>query len=131
MGKVRIHKAEDVRWSRIRDDFPPELLQGLDDQVLDSEVGVHEDGDATQPHMSEAFYKPGAKIAVHSHSADEFIYVVSGSMSLGRRELGPGSSIFVEAKTMYGFSAGPEGVRMVVFRPFGDDHSVRKDQEAA
>jgi quercetin dioxygenase-like cupin family protein len=74
---------------------------------------------------------PGANIAVHSHSEDEIIYVAAGSMIVGKHELKAGSSMFVAANTLYGFSAGPEGLRMAVFRVRGDDHSMTKDEYLA
>jgi quercetin dioxygenase-like cupin family protein len=131
MAKVRVHDSKDIKWFKIRDSFRADLLTGVDEPTLDSHVTVHEHGDEKLPHMSEADYQPFADIAVHSHSADEVIYVVSGSMIVGNRELKAGSSMFVAAETLYGFKAGAEGLRMVVFRPIGKDHSLSKDEYMA
>ncbi len=36
-------------------------------------------------------------------------------MILGNRELGPGSSVYIGADTLYGFSAGDQGLRILIF----------------
>lgn len=41
--------------------------------------------------------------APHSHSADELIHVLHGEVVVGRRRLGPGSTIAVAADRRYGF----------------------------
>ena len=40
-------------------------------------------------------------------------------MRLGNRVLGPGSSVYVAKNTLYGFAAGEEGLRILVFRSDG------------
>ncbi len=128
MAKVRIHDTTENPWDVISDTLPEEITRGVDSLVLDSLSRVHEPGTATGLHLSEAHYKPGSVIEVHSHTEDEIIYVVEGSMKLGSRELKPGSSIFITAKTLYGFTAGSEGLRMVVFRPQGAGNSLDESE---
>jgi uncharacterized cupin superfamily protein len=41
--------------------------------------------------------------APHSHSADELIHVLHGEVTVGRRRLGPGTTIAVRADRRYGF----------------------------
>jgi len=61
-------------------------------------------------------FPPGAMLPRHSHSADCLYYVVSGGISMGKRELGPGDGFFVPADQPYGYAAGSEGVVLLEFR---------------
>jgi quercetin dioxygenase-like cupin family protein len=131
MSKVRIHEAKDIAWTKVRDAFPAEMLSQVDEPVLESRVSVHEPGGDHGPHLTEADYRPGAKISLHTHSADEIMYVVSGSLVVGNRELKPGSSMFIAAETLYGFAAGQHGVRIAIFRPTGKDVSLSKAEYMA
>jgi hypothetical protein len=58
---------------------------------------------------------PGRSRA-HTHSADEIIYVLSGTMRLGRRLLGPGTSLCIGGGTRYAQSAGPGGCTFLNYR---------------
>lgn len=53
---------------------------------------------------------------VHSHSEDEIIFVTDGMIRLGGRLYGPGTALAIAADTLYGFTAGPEGLSFVNFR---------------
>lgn len=53
--------------------------------------------------------------APHSHSADELIHVVSGEIQVGRRVLGPGSTVAVSADRRYGFRS--PGFGFLNYRP--------------
>ena len=53
----------------------------------------------------------------HSHSQDEVIYIVAGEITMGNRACGPGTVIYVERDTAYGFTVGGEGVRFLNIRP--------------
>lgn len=57
-----------------------------------------------------------ARRGVHSHSEDEIIVVIDGSMRLGRRLVGPGTAIAIAAGTLYSFTPGPDGLSFVNFR---------------
>ena len=124
MARVQIHDSKDLTWKKIRESFPPDTLSTVEESVLESRVSIHELGSADEPQLTEAEYLPHALIGVHSHGEDEIIYVVAGSMVLGNRELKLGSSLFIAAGTLYGFSAGNDGVRLAIFRVRGDGHSA-------
>lgn len=53
---------------------------------------------------------------VHSHSEDEIIVVLAGSMRLGNKLVGPGTALAIAADTLYSFTPGPEGLSFVNFR---------------
>ena len=60
---------------------------------------------------------PGFVSKPHSHDQDELIYIVQGTMTMGSKECGPGTLVFMEKDTVYGFTAGDEGVRFLNVRP--------------
>jgi len=68
------------------------------------------------------FYKADYEVPVHSHTEDEIIFVRAGSMKLGNRLLGPGTTLAIAANTKYGFKAGPEGLSFVNFRAKSPTH---------
>lgn len=53
---------------------------------------------------------------VHSHTEDEIIVVLAGSMRLGNKLVGPGTVLAIAADTLYSFTPGPEGLSFVNFR---------------
>jgi len=123
MGQVRVHSVEEIRWTRIRDragNPPHEIFASLADSELDSSMTFHEFGSDNGMQLAELHYLAGAEAVVHKHDDDEIIYVVSGEMHFGERVLRSGSSVFIPGNTYYGFSAGPQGLRIVNFRARAD-----------
>jgi quercetin dioxygenase-like cupin family protein len=59
----------------------------------------------------------------HSHSADEIIFVVSGSMRLGAHELGPGSSLCIPGGVRYAEASGDGGCVFLNYRPHAADRT--------
>ena len=87
--------------------------------------GLHADSDwpGSTVWLHENHFPPGmvltseqAARGIHSHSEDEIIFVTAGAMRLGARLVGPGTAIAIAADTLYGFTAGPEGLSFVNFR---------------
>lgn len=128
MSKIRIHEPAKLDWLRVADVAAPHLVPRLGDAELASHVAFHELGDESSLQLFEIAYEPGAAIEVHSHQEDEIIYVVAGSMKLGPKTVPPGTSVFVSADTLYSFEAGPEGLRMLNFRPRRDDSFVTREE---
>lgn len=128
MSKIRVHEPDQLDWLCVRDVAAAHLVPRLGNAELASHVAFHELGSASSLQLFEIAYEPGAAIEVHSHREDEIIYIVAGSMKLGARTVLPGTSIFVSADTLYGFEAGPEGLRMLNFRPRRDDSFVTRDE---
>ncbi len=52
----------------------------------------------------------------HTHSADEIIYILAGRMRLGKRLLGPGTSLCISGGTRYAQGAGPGGCSFLNYR---------------
>jgi quercetin dioxygenase-like cupin family protein len=59
----------------------------------------------------------------HSHSADEIIYVVSGTMHLGAHELGPGTSLCIPGGVRYAEASGERGCVFLNYRPDVSDRT--------
>ena len=123
---IRIHAEKSLDWHRVRDIVPPSAAGIYHDSELDSQITWHERGDEDSLQLFEVSFDPGALVALHAHEHDEIIYIVSGSLILGEREIGPGSSVFVGGETLYGFRAGSKGLRMLNFRPQGGSTYIPK-----
>ena len=52
----------------------------------------------------------------HSHSQDEILYVVNGSIFFGKREIPTGSAVAVAADRKYGFVSADDGFGMLNYR---------------
>ena len=83
-----------------------------DSQCPTCEVWLHEN---SFPRQSSVTPEEEAR-GIHSHSEDEIIFVTDGQIRLGGRLCGPGTALAIAANTLYGFTAGPEGLRFVNFR---------------
>ena len=74
-------------------------------------------------------YPPGYRVGRHYHSEDEVIVVTGGVIQLGRVEYGRGAVIAVDADTRYGFTAGPDGMSFVNYRPASPTYSRADNPE--
>ncbi|HKA03493.1 MAG TPA: hypothetical protein VKD67_04160, partial [Acidimicrobiales bacterium] len=59
----------------------------------------------------------------HSHSADEIIYVTSGTMVLGARVLGPGTALSIPGGVRYAEGSGPGGCVFLNYRREASDRT--------
>jgi hypothetical protein len=84
-------------------------------------------GSETELSLHEGRTPPFYEVLPHAHLVDEIIYVTSGEMRLGARVLGPGSSVYIPANTLYGFSAGPDGLTFLNFRAVADRSHIMKE----
>jgi len=61
---------------------------------------------------------PGGLVAPpHQHDKDEVIFILEGGLTLGGRRCGPGTVVYLERETPYGFTVWDEGVRFLNVRP--------------
>jgi quercetin dioxygenase-like cupin family protein len=81
---------------------------------------VHSVGSPDVPELMEIRLRPNETTVVHSHEEHEIMYVVTGELRFGSKVLGPGSSVFIPGGAFYTFSAGPEGLQFLNFRPRQD-----------
>ena len=126
MGKVRIVTAEEQPFVRTnerpdRQDIDySDPLGPSEAEINGSAMRSHHPGSEDEPQLFEVRIDPGVEVRTHAHGEDEIIAVVEGELQVGARVLRAGSSILVEGQTLYGFTAGPEGVRFLNFRPRAD-----------
>ena len=122
MARVRLTTEEQQPWivsgeRTISDEERSKLRHG----ELTSSYRMREPGSATSPQLVELSYEPDAEIRLHSHDEDEIIYVADGAMRINNRTLGPGACLTIPGGVIYGFRAGPEGLRILNFRPREDN----------
>jgi mannose-6-phosphate isomerase-like protein (cupin superfamily) len=136
VSKIRFHQSNDIEWKDLRSVYPPTLAAELTDAELDSTMADHESGSDGSLHLSEYRYLPHASFELHAHSVSEIIYVLEGTIVFGNRELGTGSSVFIEKDTLYGFTAGAKGLRALIFMGtgcsgyFGEEEYLRLRAES-
>ena len=63
---------------------------------------------------------------IHSHSSDELIHVLTGSITVGRRVAGPGSTLAIRAGQRYGFKS--DGFCFLNYRPGPATMTVGRDE---
>lgn len=129
MANIRIHDAAQMRWRQAADIAAERGIE-LMEEFRGTGLLFHERGDDRHPQLFELRFEPGSEVSVHAHEQDEIFYVVAGSMKLGQRELGPGSSVFVQGNTLYSFGAGEDGLQVLNFRPRYDQSHISPAEHA-
>lgn len=117
MAPVRIHEDDPVHWRQISDWTPDAIKVQISDLELASSIRVHEPGSENSLQLFEVQFLPHTLVDIHAHDEEEIMYVVAGEMLVGKRALRPGASIYVAGSTLYSFRAGPDGLRVLNFRP--------------
>ncbi|MCB2073791.1 MAG: cupin domain-containing protein [Novosphingobium sp.] len=121
MARVRLTTEDQQSWivsgeRNISEDERGKLRSG----ELTSEYRLREPGSDDFPQLVELRYQPDSEIRLHSHDEDEIIYVLEGAMRINNRTVGPGACLTIPGGVFYGFHAGPEGLRILNFRPRND-----------
>ncbi len=127
MSRVRVHRPAALKRIRIRDLVSDEDQQLYSDAEMESTIRYHEPGGGEALQLLEIDYRPGADIVLHAHVEDEIIFVLAGTLHIGFQVVEAGSSVFVAGDTLYGFRAGPDGLRILNFRPRQDNSFITKD----
>jgi len=117
MARVRLHDAADPDWRVIGDWTSDEIREQISELELASSIREHERGNSESLQLFEVKFLPNTLVDTHAHDEEEIMYVVDGEMIVGERILKPGSSIYIKGSTLYSFRAGPEGLRVLNFRP--------------
>lgn len=134
MGTIKIVESSELPWRGPRDGETGDdrgWVDVADDDLRDGAIRVHHAGSETAPYMHEVRVPPNYETVAHAHREAEIMYVLDGEMRFGSRIAGPGSSIYISAMTLYGFSTGPAGCRFLNFRPREDTSLVTREQFAA
>jgi quercetin dioxygenase-like cupin family protein len=122
MAKVRLIMSDQLAWSQPARDrqLDDDMRSRLGEGELSTEYKIREAGTDHSPQLVEIRYEPHCEIKLHSHDEDEIMYILGGTMLLGNRTVGAGTSLFIAGSTFYGFSAGPDGLHILNFRPRAD-----------
>lgn len=77
--------------------------------------------DSTCPRCRISFFhvwrgEGGVKDRSHTHTQDELIYIVGGSLIVGGVEHGPGSCLAIPANLRYSVTSGPDGNAFLNYR---------------
>lgn len=86
------------------------------------EAGVHDGHDVKVLFstggfsLTYAWFKSGYPLPRHTHNVDCLYYIVSGSIRMGKEELGAGDGFFIGADVPYTYTPGPAGVEILEFR---------------
>ncbi len=107
MGKAIIMHIDDAPWVRGEPRKPGDPMTNGGQLVGDMEKG---------PWIHVNCLPPNLVAPPHSHSHDETMYIVEGEFAMGNKECGPGTVLYIEKDTQYGFKVGPKGVRFLNIR---------------
>ena len=82
---------------------------------------AHWFADSTQPTsrialFHVALHEAHRRDTPHSHSQDELIYIMDGSLVMGRSEYMPGTCLALPANVRYSVTTGANGIKFVNFR---------------
>lgn len=127
MGKISVRHQHEVPSLLVRDSSPPEKLERLGEGEASSHTRRYFPADGESLQGFEARLDPDTVIEPHAHTAAEIILVLEGSIVLGANIAEVGAAIYVDANTLYGFRAGPEGCRFFNFR--GDPNTAYVTKE--
>ena len=133
MAKLQITEIDSLQWmaaksgyERVTGDSTIEVANQESDERMCHRI--HHPGSETELQMFEVRVPPRHVVESHAHDEDEIVYVVEGEMHLGARVLRAGSSAMIPGKTLYGFSAGAEGLVFLNFRAHRDVTFHTKEQ---
>jgi quercetin dioxygenase-like cupin family protein len=115
MAKIRFCKYADVP-----------LVQPKGNGSLSSRM-LHP-GAEDELQLVEVNLSPGTIAESHAHELSEIIFVLDGQLRFGATVLNPGDSVQIAGMTLYGFEAGPEGVRYLNFRPRQDRTFYKREE---
>lgn len=128
MGTVRIVEAGSIDWQPVHEAVAPEVAERMSQAERDGDVRIFHPGTGGGLQLFEAHIDPDQEVSLHAHAKDEIIYILEGELLIGRKRLGPGASVFVGGQTLYGFKAGPDGVRFLNFRGEANTSFITREE---
>jgi nitroreductase len=109
MGRAIIQHIDDAPWVR---GGPP-----AEGRAKHPEGGGQLVGDLERGPWVHVNWLPGGLVAPpHRHDQDEVLFILEGGLSMGGRRCGPGTVVYLERATQYGFTVWDEGVRFLNIR---------------
>ena len=133
MGSIRFFHADELSHVRVRDLYDTSTDSDItqkppEDEMDGQSVGFIFPGNESELQLFEVKCEPNMKFNTHTHDEDQIFYVVAGDMFFGCRRFTTGSAIYVPGRTLYSFTSGPDGLRVLNFRPRRDTtYHTRED----
>lgn len=128
MGKISVRHRRDIETYVSRDRLPPERAAGFSDAELNSRMTRYYPNEGESLNFFQVEIEPNGLVAPHAHTAAEVIYVTAGELRLGTQVAVPGTAVFIDAETLYGFTAGPQGCTFLNFRGVPAVGFITKDE---
>ena len=128
MARIRIIEAQAIDWQPVAAAVPPDVAARMSRAEREADVRILHSGQNGQAQLFEARIAADEIVSLHAHAADEIIYILDGELRMGRKRLGPGSSAYICGNTLYGFSAGADGVRFLNFRAAANTPFITRDE---
>jgi quercetin dioxygenase-like cupin family protein len=133
MAKLQITETDSLQWMAAKaghERASGESTIEPANQEADERMchRIHHPGSDTELQMFEVRVPPKHVVESHAHDEDEIVYVLEGEMILGARVLKAGSSAMIPGNTLYGFSAGSDGLVFLNFRARRDATFHTKEQ---
>jgi quercetin dioxygenase-like cupin family protein len=134
MAKITTVRRDEVTHTKVADLYGPSpqdrasAVKIPQAEMDHQSVGYYFPGSETELQLFEVGCDPDTKFHPHAHDEDEIIYVIQGELHLGRQVYGSGSAVYVPGSTLYSFSAGPDGLRFLNFRPRHDSTYITSEE---
>lgn len=131
MGTITIRTAEDTSFVRTADTATEEMrMRYGEGELASSNRRILPVGDEGLQ-LFEVELPPGTRIQPHAHSSSEIIVVTGGEIIVGIQRCPLGTTVYVDADTLYSFRAGPDGCRFLNFRPTATVQYFTKQEHLA
>lgn len=75
------------------------------------------DEEGNGPSLVEYWFAPNFCVPRHHHDTDQIVLVLEGELRQGNRVMGPGDGYFTPCDGNYSVTAGPDGCKLLEFRP--------------
>lgn len=125
-GKKVVSESWDIS-KLVKDGNEEEVCEKLGEMLELAASGSSENGLMRQDEgfgngfrATHVWFGPNFHLFRHSHPAGDCTYLImAGELTMGKRTLKAGSTVFVPNQMPYKFIAGPDGVEVVEFRSGG------------
>jgi quercetin dioxygenase-like cupin family protein len=110
MGKITIIRDAERDWQEVRPEWAAKYKEG--DAGLRFKRLLAGDVPA-MPNMQRSQYHPNHHEPNHSHPEDEILYILSGTVFFGKRQLVAGDALHVPRDTIYSLRTGDTGAEFL------------------
>lgn len=126
MPSIEVVRSEALTRRLGVERLPVSDRQKLADADRQSSIAASYFGSECPLSLSEVTVESDVAVRPHAHVSAEILYVVEGELRLGSQVCPPGTAVFIDAETLYGFRSGQSGVRFLTFRSGAADYLSRE-----